>query len=225
MNVLIAGAGNVGRYLAHILVGAGHEVTLIDRDGAALERARVESGARCVHGDASEPSLLEQSGARAMDVVVAATGDDEDNLVVASLAKSEFAAPRVVARVKNAANSWLYQPDLGVDVLVSAPHTIAQLIEEKVAVGDVVQLLELAEGQAALLEATLPPGCPVVGSRVGEVAWPADCVVVAVIRGSRVLSAPAETLLEAGDRLLCLTDTSQIDPLHDLLGTAPSQGS
>ena len=149
-------------------------------------------------GDASEPSLLERAGVRVMDVVVAATGDDEDNLVVANLAKIEFGVPRVVGRVKNAANAWLYQPEMGVDVQVSAPHTIAQLIEEQVVVGDVVQLLELAEGQAALLEVTLPQDSPVAGRAVSEVEWPADCVPAAVIRDSQVLPAPGGTVLRAG---------------------------
>ena len=148
MRVLVAGGGNVGRYLGRILVRSDHEVTIIDHDESRVAQAREESGATVMLGDATEPSLLERSGIRAADVVVAATGHDEDNLVVASLAKFEFEVPQVVARVKNALNAWLYEPDMGVDVLVSAPHTIAQLIEEQVTVGDVVQLLELARGQA-----------------------------------------------------------------------------
>jgi trk system potassium uptake protein TrkA len=221
MKVLVAGAGNVGRYLARILVRSGHDVVVIERDETRLARAREESGASVVHGDATEPTLLEASGIRAMDVVVAATGHDEDNLVIASLAKFEFGLPQVVARVKNAMNAWLYEPDMGVDVLVSAPHTIAQLIEEQVAVGDVVQLLDLAEGRAALLEVTLPDRSPVVGSLAREVAWPPDCVAAVVIRDSRVLPAPGEIVLQAGDRLLCVTDVAQMEPLHRLLGTTP----
>ena len=219
MNVLIAGAGNVGRHLARILVDADHTVTLVEVDLAALERARQESGARVVHGDASEPSLLETAGIRGMDVVVAATGDDEDNIVVANLAKFEFEVARVVARVKNALNTWLYQPDIGIDLVVSAPHTIAQLIEEQVAQGDVIQLLTLAEGQAALLEATLPNDSPVAGKRIGEVAWPPECAATAVIRGSRILAAQADIVLQASDRLLFVTDVRQTGPLHRLLGT------
>ena len=224
MKVLIAGAGNVGRHLAAILVKSGHEVTLVEEDASRLERARQESSATVVAGDATEPSLLERNAIRSTDVVVAATGDDEDNLVIASLAKFEFGVPRVVARVKNAANAWLYEPDMGVDTLVSAPHTIAQLIEEQVAVGDVVQLLELGGGNAALLEVTLPDHSPAVGHLVRDVAWPADCVLAAVLRESRVLAPPSETVLVAGDRLLCVTDVAQIDALHRLLGTLPSPG-
>ena len=222
MNVLIAGAGNVGRHLARILGDAGHTVTLIERDEAVGERARQESGARVVHGDASEPSLLETAGARAADVVVAATGDDEDNLVVANLAKFEFEVPRVVARVKNALNSWLYEPDIGVDVVVSAPHTIAQLIEEQVVVGDVVQLLELAGGQGAIVEATVPDGSRVAGRRVAEIAWPPGCVPVATVRDAEILPASPETELAPGDRLVCLTGIEQAEALHQLVALTAS---
>jgi trk/ktr system potassium uptake protein len=218
MNVLIAGAGNVGRYLAHILVSSGHSITLVEVDEARLDRAREESGATVVAGDATEPSLLEQCGIRAMQVVVAATGDDEDNLVIANLAKFEYGVPRVVGRVKNAANAWLYEPDMGVDVLVSAPHTIARLIEEQVAVGDVVQLLELAHGRAAVVEATLPDDSPVAGREPSSVAWPPDCVPAAVVRGAQVLLPGADLVLAPGDRLLCIADPAQLEPLHRLLG-------
>jgi trk/ktr system potassium uptake protein len=222
MKVLIGGAGNVGRHLAAILVKSGHQVTLIEEDESRLDRARQESSATVVAGDATEPSLLERNAIRTADVVVAATGDDEDNLVIASLAKFEYGVPRVVARVKNAANAWLYEPDMGVDTLVSAPHTIAQLIEEQVAVGDVVQLLELGRGEVALLEVTLPDDSPAIDHLVHDVEWPPDCVLTAVLRDSRVLAAPSDTVLAAGDRLLCVTDVAQIDALHRLLGTLPS---
>jgi trk system potassium uptake protein TrkA len=217
MNILVAGAGNVGRYLARILTEADHEVTVIEYEETVAERARHESGARVIHGDASEPSLLEQAGVRRMDVVVAATGDDEDNIVVANLSKFEFEVPRVVARVKNALNTWLYEPDIGVDTVVSAPHTIAQLIEEQVAVGDVVQLLRLPVGQGAILETTLPERSQLVGRSVAEVAWPQACVPTAIVRGAEILPASADGRLEAGDRLICLSDIAHAEELHELV--------
>jgi len=217
MNILIAGAGNVGRYLARILVDADHTVTVIERDEPVVERARQESGAHVIHGDASEPSLLEKVGIRGMDVVVAATGDDEDNIVVSNLAKFEFEVPRVVARVKNALNTWLYEPDIGVDLVVSAPHTLAQLIEEQVAVGDVVQLIRLSEGQGTIVEAVVPEDSQLAGRSVAEISWPPRCVAVAVLRASQILPASTETHLAAGDRLVCLIDPAQAEALHHLV--------
>jgi trk/ktr system potassium uptake protein len=217
MKVLIAGAGNVGRYVARILTEAGHTVTVIERDDRVAERARQESGARVVHGDASEPAVLENAGIRAADVVVAATGDDEDNIVVANLAKFEFEIPGVVARVKNALNAWLYEPDIGVDVVVSAPHTIAQLIEEQVLVGDVVQLLRLPEGQGAIVEATVLDRSHLLGQSIADIAWPAGCVPVALARGPEIVSVSPDTRLRAGDRLICLTKIAQAEALHELV--------
>jgi hypothetical protein len=124
-------------------------------------------------------------------------------------------------RGRNADVRLRVRASMGVDVLVSAPHTIAQLIEEQVTVGDVVQLLELAHGRAALIEATLPGDSPVVGRLAGEIAWPPDCVAAAVIRDTRVHPAPGDLVLEAGDRVLCVTDVAQMEPLHRLLGTTP----
>jgi trk system potassium uptake protein TrkA len=221
MNILVAGAGNVGRYLARILIEADHTVSVIERDEPVVERARQESGARVIHGDASEPSLLEKAGIRGVDVVVAATGDDEDNIVVANLAKFEFEVPRVVARVKNALNTWLYEPDIGIDVVVSAPHTIAQLIEEQVIVGDVVQLLRLPEGQGAIVETTLPPHSQLIDRSIAEISWPEGCVTVAIVRDSQILPASAETRLNAADRLICLTDVTQAEALHHLVAEKP----
>jgi trk system potassium uptake protein TrkA len=221
MNVLIAGAGNVGRYLARVLTDADHTVTVIERVGPVAARARQESGARVVHGDASEPSLLENAGVRAADIVVAATGDDEDNIVVANLAKFEFEVPRVVARVKNALNLWLYEPDIGVDVVVSAPHTIAELIEEQVVFGDVVQVLRLPEGRGAIVETTMPEHSQLVGRSVADIAWPPGCVPVAVARGAEIVSASGETRLLGGDRLICLTEIAQAEALHHLVAQQP----
>jgi trk system potassium uptake protein TrkA len=222
MNILVAGAGNVGRYLARILIEADHTVTLIEREEPVVERARKESGARVIHADASEPSELERAGIRSMDIVVAATGDDEDNIVVANLAKFEFEVPHVVARVKNALNTWLYEPDIGIDVVVSAPHTIAQLIEEQVVFGDVVQLLRLPEGQAAIVETTVPEDSQLVGKSVAETAWPPGCVPTAVVRASQILPASTELRLSPGDKLICLTDVAQAEALHHLVAQSPA---
>jgi len=132
VKILVVGGGNVGLHLAGMLREAGHAVTLIERDAVALARVRGRGQASIVAGDACDPEVLEAAGVRGADVVVAVTGRDEDNLVVANMAKFAFDAPQVVARIKNAENGWLYRPDMGVDVAVSAPDIIAHLIEERV---------------------------------------------------------------------------------------------
>jgi trk system potassium uptake protein len=218
MRVVVTGGGAIGRHLSFDLAQRGHEVTLVEQNKATVDTLREEMPeVKVLLGDACEPWVLEDAELSAADVVVAATGDDEDNIVVANLAKFEFEVPRVVARVKNALNTWLYEPDIGVDVVVSAPHTIAEMIEEQVVVGDVVQLLRLPEGQGAIVETTVPEHSQLVGRSVAETVWPPGCVAVALVRSSQIVPALTATRLDAGDRLICLTDVAQAEALHHLV--------
>src|SRR5690606_36018085 len=136
------------------------------------------------------------------NVVIAATGDDKVNLVVSLLAKTEYGVPRVVARVNHPKNEWLFTDAWGVDVAVSTPRLMSALVEEAVSVGDLVRLLRFSQGEATLVELTLPEGAPLVGTRVGEVAWPQDTALVTIIRGTRVLIPDPDDALAAGDELL-----------------------
>jgi trk system potassium uptake protein len=140
MRVLVAGAGVWGSYIADHLVSAGHEVLVVEQDAATARRARASGGRTVVAGDACEPSVLDRLGLDTVDTVVAATGDDEDNLVVSLLAKRWYAVPRVVARVNNPKNTWLFTDDWGVDTAVSAPAVMTWLLERAVGVQDVVAL-------------------------------------------------------------------------------------
>ncbi|MDT7547450.1 MAG: trk/ktr system potassium uptake protein, partial [Actinomycetota bacterium] len=149
MRVAIAGAGNVGRSIAGELLGNGHEVLLIEREPRALKVETVP-GAEWLLADACELDTLIEARVQSCDVVVAATGDDKVNLVVSLLAKTEFAVNRVVARVKDPRNEWLYTEAWGVDVAVSTPRVLAALVEEAVTVGDVVRLMSFRKGAANL---------------------------------------------------------------------------
>src|SRR5205809_7680046 len=157
MKVVVAGAGNVGRHLAADLTERGHEVTLIEQDTGVMSRARAElpGGVNFLLGDACEPYILEEAKLGQADVIVAATGDDEDNLVISLLAKQEFAVPRVVARVNNPNNEWMFNEMWGVDVAVSTPHLLTGLVQEAVTVGSFVRLLSFEKGKARLAEVTL----------------------------------------------------------------------
>jgi trk system potassium uptake protein TrkA len=201
MRVAIAGAGNVGRSIAQELIENGHEVMLIERQAKMLRPDRVPA-AEWVLADACEVSSLQEADVASCDVVVAATGDDKVNLVVSLLAKTEFAVPRVVARVNRAENEWLFTEQWGVDVAVSKPRLMAALVEEAVTVGDLVRLMSFRQGEANLVEITLPDSAPYVGHAVRDVPLPRDSALVAIVRGKRVLVPSPDDPLEAGDELV-----------------------
>jgi len=201
MRVAIAGAGAVGRSIAKELIDGGHQVMLIERQSGQFEPESVEQ-ADWVLGDACEVSTLEESGIERCDVMIAATGDDKVNLVVSLLAKTEFAVRRVVARVNNPANEWLYTDAWGVDVAVSTPRILAAMVEEAVSVGDLVRLMTFRQGQANLVELTLPDQTPLAGRPVSDLALPRDAALVTILRGDRVIVPQPEDPLEPGDELL-----------------------
>jgi trk system potassium uptake protein TrkA len=215
MKVAIAGGGSVGTAIARDLAASGHEVLVLERDSDLVERRRKEVEVTWVAADACEVASLDAAGLATVDVVVAATGDDEDNLVIALLAKQEFAVPRVVARVNNSKNQWLFNEGWGVDVSVSTPQLITALVEEAVSVGSLVHLLEFERGAAHLVEVTLAPDSPAAGMSVAELRMPRDAAIVAVVRDDHVLVPRDETVLQAGDEVLVLTTTETEDAVHE----------
>ncbi|WP_299565539.1 TrkA family potassium uptake protein [uncultured Mycolicibacterium sp.] len=215
MKVAIAGAGAVGRSIARELV-AKHEVTLLERNPDHIDPATIPE-AQWRLGDACELSVLEAAHLEDFDVVVAATGDDKVNVVVSLLAKTEFAVPRVVARVNDPRNEWLFDENWGVDVAVSTPRILASLVEEAVAVGDLVRLMEFRKGQANLVEITLPPDTPWGGKPVKRLELPRDAALVAILRGPRVIVPERDEPLEGGDELLFVATTEVEAELQELL--------
>jgi trk system potassium uptake protein TrkA len=201
MRIAIAGAGAVGRSIARELIANGHDLLLIDKDVRKVRPERIPE-AKWLQADACELSSLEDAHLQDCEVVISATGDDKVNLVVSLLAKTEFSVRRVVARINHPANEWLFTEAWGVDVAVSTPRVLAALVEEAVSVGDVVRLFSLRQGQANLIEVTLPPGAPCAGIPVRDLDLPADAAMVAIIRGSQVLVPTPDEPLEPGDELL-----------------------
>jgi trk system potassium uptake protein TrkA len=210
MRVAIAGAGAVGRSIANELIDGRHQVMLIEREADQFEPQTVEQ-ADWVLGDACEVSILEESGIEQCDVVIAATGDDKANLVVSLLAKTEFAVRRVVARVNNPANEWLFTEAWGVDVAVSTPRMLAAMVEEAVSVGDLVRLMTFRQSNANLVELTLPAETPLAGKPVSELTLPRDAALVTILRGDRVIVPQPEDPLEPGDELLFVA-TADVEP-------------
>lgn len=201
MRVTIVGAGNVGTSIARELVVSGHDVLLIDKNPAAINRDAVPE-AEWLLADACEMSTLEDAGLDTYDVSIAATGDDKANLVHTLLAKTEFGVPRTVGRVNHPKNEWLFDDVWGVDVAVSTPRLMAALVEEAVTVGDLVPLFGFATGRSSLVEMTLPADSPSLGKPLQELSWPDGAVLVAVVRNGDGQAPRPELRLQAGDETL-----------------------
>jgi trk system potassium uptake protein TrkA len=204
IRIAVAGAGNVGSFVAEDLSAKGHDIVVIEQDPAVIAIVKPELDVSWVKGDACELYTLDAAVLSSCEVVVAATGDDEDNLVISLLAKQEFAVPRVVARVNHPDNEWLFTESWGVDVAVSMPHLLTSLVEEAVSIGDVVRLLNLEQGKVALLEVTLDEGSPAAGKTIGDLRLPPDCTIVAIVRERHVVTPGDETPLQVGDEVMAL---------------------
>ncbi len=224
MKVVVVGAGSVGRYMAEQLAANGHSVTLLDSDERVSARhQRNVANVEWVIGDGCEVATLERVGAATCDVLAAVTGDDEDNLVVSLLAKQEFGVPRVVARVNNPGNHWMFDSMWGVDVSVSTPHLLTSLVEEAVFVGAWVPLMSFDKGRTHLAEVTLDARSPAAGREISALGLPRGSSIVAVVRDGHVITPHPDVVLRAGDEVLVLAGEAAQDELRALLVTAPGE--
>ncbi|MEY3279508.1 MAG: hypothetical protein RIR63_700 [Actinomycetota bacterium] len=212
MRIAIAGAGNVGRAIARELLDNGHQVLLIDRDPKSLKMDSVPD-AEWLLADACEITSLDKAKLDTCQVLVAATGDDKVNLVASLLGKTEYGVPRVVARINHPKNEWMFDSSWGVDVAVSTPRIISALVEEAVTVGDVVRLFSFRQGQANLVELTLPDNSSCLGLTVEEITLPENSTLAAIVRDGRVISPKQHEVFTAGDELLFVATAEAEDLL------------
>ncbi|XCB29995.1 TrkA family potassium uptake protein [Arcanobacterium hippocoleae] len=203
MKVMIAGAGSVGRSIAQELISRGYAVTLIDSDSRAMRIARVPK-ANWILADACEISTLQDIALNTFDVVVAATGDDKANLVLALLAKTEFGVPQVVGRVNNPSNEWLFNDSWGIDFAVSTPRIMTMVIEDAVASGELTKTSEFYNGESALYQAVVSPESTVVGKRVIDTNLPEPFFISGIVRDGVPLQAQNAIRIAAEDRLILM---------------------
>jgi len=215
MRVVIAGGGSVGTAIALDLVDRHHDVTLMEMTSDVADKLRSSlHGVNVVNLDACEYSSLSSVDLRSADVIIAATGDDEDNLVVSWLAKQEFAVPRVIARINNSRNEWLFGEAWGVDVAVSTPALITSLVDEAVEVGSIINLMDLAHGKMRLIEVTLAGDAPAValGQTLDELRLPDAVRVVAVVRAEQPMVPHGMMRFLEHDHVILVT---RADATHD----------
>ncbi len=219
MYVVIVGGGNTGSYLAKLLLAGGHAVRVIDERANVLEKIKTELPPEVViPGDGSSPLILEAAGVQKANVLAAVTGSDETNLVITSLARFEFNIPRVIARVNNPKNAWLFTREMGVDVAVNQADILARLVAEEMSLGDMMTLLKLRRGEFSLIEEKVHPLAEVVNQPLRDLKLPAECVIVAVIRKNELIIPHGDTLLQQADEVLALVRHSQMSQLAVLLG-------
>jgi trk system potassium uptake protein TrkA len=218
MRILIAGGGKSGSFLAETLKGE-HQVTVIEnRVEQSQTLKETLPGIEVINGDACEPSILERAGFHLADVVAALTGDDEDNLVISFLAKSQGKVPLVFARINDPRNEWLFTKEWGVDIAVSSISIIASLVQEEIQLGEIVTLLKLRVANLAIEELTLPKYARAVGKKLSELDFPSQAMVMAIISGNEVKIPRGHTVLQAGDKMLILADITAKDKLEEVLG-------
>ena len=218
MRVVIVGLGNVGGFLADDLLSSGHDVTVVERQPDVVAAAAAEQPAiRWVTGDGCEVATLEAAGTGDAAVVVATTGDDEDNLVIALLSKQEFAVPRVVARVNHPKNQWMFNESWGVDVSVSTPHLLSALVAEAVNVGSLVRLLQLDASGVRLVEVTLTERSPATGRTIAVLEMPRNSSIVAIVRRASVIVPRGDSRMEAGDEVLALVGPEEEERVREIL--------
>ena len=218
MNVIIVGGGKTGAHLTRRLLDEGHQVKLIETRPETAERLRGEIPAGViVVGDGSSPSTLEAAGINSAQVLAAVTGEDEANLVITTLARFEFKAPRTIARVNNPKNAWLFTPEMGVDVGLNQTDILSGLILEEMSMGDMMTLLKLRRGLYSLVEEKLPPGSKALEIPLKELPLPPTCVIAAVIRNGQVIIPRGDLVFEAGDEVLAVVSDQSKDVLRNLL--------
>jgi len=205
MYIIIAGGGKVGWNLARELIGKGNEVTLLENRRSRYLTIEQELEHAVQYGDASELWVLERAGIQRADLVIAVTGDDEDNILICQVAKQKYLCERIIARVNNPRNRQWFEL-LGVQPSVSATDLILRLIEHEVPSYGLVHLLDLRDEQLEIIEVEVPPGAPAAGRMVSEVTLPEGSLIISVLRGGTGFVPKGDTLIEAGDEVLLVLD-------------------
>jgi trk system potassium uptake protein TrkA len=219
MFVIIVGGGNTGSQLAKFLLEAGHTVRIIDDRPNVLERLAGELPQEIIiNGDGSSPAVLEKAGIQNAQVLAAVTGLDETNLVVTSLARFEFNVPRVIARINNSKNAWLFTSEMGVDASLNQAAILTSLIAEEMSMGDMMTLLKLRRGKYSLVEEKIFPEALAVNKAIRDLPLPQNCVIAGIIRHGEIVMPRGVTALEEADEVLAIVDGPAREVLAKLLG-------
>lgn len=215
MYIIVIGGGKVGYYLAKELIDQGHEVLIVEKDRGKAAHIAEELGSVVMRGDGCEADTLAQAGTGRADVLIAVTGDDEDNLVSCQVAKSRFSVPRAIARINNPKNEAIFRL-LGVDATVSHTDVILDQIEERISAHPLLHLMRQRDSGLEVVEAELGQTSPVVGKRIKNLPLPPETKLLVIIRGKETIIPVGDTIPELGDQIIALTREGNEEPLRQL---------
>ena len=219
MYAIIIGGGRTGSHLAALLFDQGHEVRIVENRLHALENLHRELPTELIYeGDGTDPEVLDALEAQRANVLVAVTSDDADNLVAASLAREHYGVGRIIARVNNPRNAWLFTPEFGTDAAIDQADIIARLVQEEMSLGDMMTMLKLRHGKYSLVEEKIFQGACAAGMAIKDIVLPPNCIISGIIRDGEVMLPRGITVLEEGDEILALVDDAARGQLERLLG-------
>jgi trk system potassium uptake protein TrkA len=225
MLVIIAGGGRTGSHLATRLLSQGHEVRLVEARADTLVNLHRELPTEALfEGDPTDPATLVAAGIQTAHVVAAVTASDPDNLIITSLARFQYHVRRIIGRVNNPRNAWLFTPAFGVDVCLNQADIMAKLIEEEMSLGDMMTLLKLRRGNYSIVEEKIDPQAPAVGMAIKDLPLPEHCIISGILRHGEMVLPRGPTVMEAGDEVLALVDEPARDVLAKLL-SRPDQAA
>jgi trk system potassium uptake protein TrkA len=213
MYIVVVGGGKVGYHLAKSLMAEGEEVLVIEKDHDKVSRITRELGVTAIQGDGAEVATLEDAGVGRADVIAAVTGHDEDNLIIAQVAKGRFDVPRTVARINNPRNEFIFS-ELGIDATVSATQVILSVIQQAIPEHPFVHLLTLQDGGVEFVELQLFDDSPATGRALSAMEMPPDTALPLLIRRGKPVVVQPETTFETHDRLIAVTTSDQESELR-----------
>ena len=217
MYIIVVGGGRVGYYLVKALLDEGHEVLMVEKNATICEKVDDELGSICFRGDGCEAATMAEIGTGRADMLIAVTGEDEDNLVACQIAKHKFNVPRTIARIRNPRNEILFKK-LGVDVTVSSTNIILEHIEEVVPTHPLTHLLEIRDKGLEVVGIKIPPDSTTVGKPVKKLSLPPESVLCLIIRKARKPTVPtANTILQAEDQVIAVTPPESEEALRTAL--------
>lgn len=218
MFIMIVGGGRLGSFLAGLMEEKSEKVIVIEKDESKAEKLRKELKCPVMVGDGCNPDILRKSGILETEIVVALTGHDEDNLIVCQLAKFEFGVSKVISKINNPKNEWLFAKDMGVDAAVSGARTIAKLIEEEAEISSITTILNLAEGKISLAKSVIEKNSKAASKQIKELDLPEGCVIMAIIRDSKVLLPNGKTSIQPDDEIFTVVSEESKEELEKLFG-------